>query len=89
MLILYRYHHTISATLLYGLREALSIVVEEGLQNTIERHCKCAQQLYKGLSDIGLELFVRDPEKRLPTVTAIVVPEDVNWQDVTSYTMKK
>lgn len=74
--------------MLYGLREALAIVAEEGLQNTIERHVQCAQRLYKGLNDLGLELFVRDPAKRIPTVTAITVPEDVNWQDVTSYTMK-
>lgn len=64
-------------------------MIEEGLQNTIERHSKCAQRLYKGLGDLGLELFVQDPAKRIPTVTTIVVPEDVSWQDVVAYIMKK
>lgn len=82
------YHHTISTTLLYGLREALAMVCEEGMNSVIERHQKCADQLYKGLERMGLELFVGDKLKRLPTVTTIQVPNDVDWKDVTAYAMK-
>lgn len=83
------YHHTISTTLLYGLREAFAILTEEGLENTIERHRRCARRLYEGLARLDLELFVRDPSKRLPTVTTIALPRDVSWQEVVGYAMKK
>jgi alanine-glyoxylate transaminase/serine-glyoxylate transaminase/serine-pyruvate transaminase len=52
------------------------------------RHKACAELLYDGLQKLGLELFVKNPELRLPTVTGVVVPGDVNWKDVTTYMMK-
>jgi len=38
---------------------------------------------------MGLELFVENPEDRLPTVTTVKVPEGVNWKDVASHMMHK
>ena len=38
---------------------------------------------------MGLELFVQNPEDRLPTVTTVKVPEGVNWKDVASHMMHK
>ena len=38
---------------------------------------------------MGLELFVENPEDRLPTVTTVKVPEGVNWKDVASHMMYK
>lgn len=78
-------HHTISAVTLYGLREALADIIEQGIDNFRDRHTDNAQRLYEGLQNIGLELFVQNPEERLKTITAIRIPHGVNWSKVSSY----
>ncbi|XP_018567538.1 serine--pyruvate aminotransferase, mitochondrial [Anoplophora glabripennis] len=82
------YHHTTCSNLLFGLREGLAQIVEEGLENVIKRHQLCAQKLYHGLERLGLQPFVEDAHKRLPTVTAISIPENVDWKQVVDYAMK-
>ena len=42
------YHHTAPVSSLYGLREGLAMVAEEGLQNVWRRHRICADQLHEG-----------------------------------------
>ncbi|KAJ6635526.1 Alanine--glyoxylate aminotransferase [Pseudolycoriella hygida] len=82
------YHHTISATLLYGLREALAVFCEEGMSKFIKRHDDCSKQLKNGLLSLGLELLVSNEKWRLPTVTTIKVPTGVDWKAVCEYAMK-
>jgi len=84
-----RYHHTIPVSLLYGLREGLSIIVEEGINKCIARHQMCAKRLHEGLEKLGLELFVKNKEARLPTVTTITVPRGLDWRLIQQYAMKK
>ena len=74
---------------MYALREGLAAVSQEGLENCWRRHKLCADQLHSGLAQLGLELFVQDPNYRLPTVTTIKVPDGVNWQAVAGHCMKK
>jgi alanine-glyoxylate transaminase/serine-glyoxylate transaminase/serine-pyruvate transaminase len=69
------YHHTPPITLIYGMREALRIVLEEGLEARWERHAQNQQALIAGLEAMGLELFVKNAADRLVTVTAINIPE--------------
>ncbi|KAJ9586695.1 hypothetical protein L9F63_019733 [Diploptera punctata] len=83
------YHHTIPVSLLYGLREGLAIVVEEGINKCIARHQACARRLYDGLEKLGLSLYVEKKEARLPTVTTIKVPKGLDWRLVQEYSMKK
>jgi alanine-glyoxylate transaminase/serine-glyoxylate transaminase/serine-pyruvate transaminase len=83
------YHHTPPVNLFYALREALSFVVEQGLPSFWQRHAQCSQRLYKGLGELGLELFVPNPSDRLPTVTTIKVPEGLDWKAVTKHAMEK
>jgi alanine-glyoxylate transaminase/serine-glyoxylate transaminase/serine-pyruvate transaminase len=71
------YHHTPAIPLIYGLREALRIVLEEGLEAGWERHHQNQQALIAGLEAMGLEMFVADPAERMPTVTGIHVPAGV------------
>jgi (S)-ureidoglycine-glyoxylate aminotransferase len=47
-------HHTAPTSLVYGLREALRLVLAEGLQNTIERHQAVGAILHSGLRELGL-----------------------------------
>ncbi|CAG5089737.1 Similar to AGXT: Serine--pyruvate aminotransferase [Cotesia congregata] len=84
-----RYHHTISATLVYGLREGLAQLAEEGLEASWYRHKLAAKKLQEGLKARKLEFFVKEPENRLNTITAIVVPPGVDPQLVTRRMMKK
>lgn len=82
LLFLNSYHHTISATLLYGLREALAVVCKEGLDNIIARHQQSASELKDGLNELGLELYVRNPAYRLPTITSVKIPKEVDWRRI-------
>ncbi|XP_073530631.1 alanine--glyoxylate aminotransferase isoform X3 [Phyllobates terribilis] len=82
------YHHTGPVTNFYTLREGLAILAEKGLELSWEIHRENALKLYKGLEDLGLKLFVKDPALRLPTVTTICVPEGYDWKDITTYIMK-
>ena len=83
------YHHTGMVTNMYTLREALSILQEEGLHEAWTRHREAAEQLWAGLERMGLELFVDRVENRLPTVTTVKVPEGVDWKEVASFMMTK
>ncbi|XP_058057202.1 alanine--glyoxylate aminotransferase [Anopheles bellator] len=81
------YHHTVSSTLLYGLREAIALACEESLPSLISRHQDCARRLYHGLVELGFELYA-DERDRLATVTTIRVPQGVDWLQVAQYAMK-
>lgn len=72
------YHHTPPISLIYALREALRLVLEEGLTARWERHAQNQQALVAGLEAMGLELFVKNPADRLVTVTGVEVPESVD-----------
>jgi len=71
------YHHTAPINMLYGLHAALSLLLEEGLENSYDRHRKMHHRLVKGLTDLGLELPVAEPY-RLPMLNAVTVPAGVD-----------
>ena len=50
------YHHTAPVSNIVGLREALRIVLEEGLESRYKRHRRNAEALWAGLEALGLEL---------------------------------
>ncbi|MCL5429163.1 MAG: alanine--glyoxylate aminotransferase family protein [Chloroflexi bacterium] len=67
------YHHTAPIQLNYALHEALRLVAEEGLEARFARHQRNAEQLWKGLEELDMELLVRR-EHRMATVTSVKVP---------------
>jgi alanine-glyoxylate transaminase/serine-glyoxylate transaminase/serine-pyruvate transaminase len=69
------YHHTPPVSLIFAMREALRILCEEGLENSWQRHRQNQLALMAGLEALGLELFVSEPDDRLPTVTSVRIPE--------------
>ncbi|MEL6129451.1 MAG: alanine--glyoxylate aminotransferase family protein, partial [Cyanobacteria bacterium J06628_4] len=77
------YHHTAPVNMTYAIREALRLVMEEGLENSWERHQKTAEKLWDGLADMGFSCHV-DKEYRLPTLTTVKVPDGVDAKAVTS-----
>jgi alanine-glyoxylate transaminase / serine-glyoxylate transaminase / serine-pyruvate transaminase len=72
------YHHTPPISLIYGLREAMRIVMEEGLEVRWDRHRTNQLALIAGLEAMGLEMLVKKPADRLPTVTAVIIPDKVD-----------
>jgi alanine-glyoxylate transaminase/serine-glyoxylate transaminase/serine-pyruvate transaminase len=72
------YHHTPPISLIYALREAMRIVVEEGLEARWERHTMNQHALIAGLEAMGLDLFVKNPADRLSTVTAVSIPAGID-----------
>jgi alanine-glyoxylate transaminase/serine-glyoxylate transaminase/serine-pyruvate transaminase len=72
------YHHTPPVSLIYALREAMRIVMEEGLETRWERHRVNQLALIAGIEAMGLELLVKKPADRLPTVTAVMIPDGID-----------
>lgn len=72
-----KYHHTLSSTLLYALREALMVVEEETLDARWMRHRRNHLVLAAGLGAMGLELLPPEPE-RLWTLNAVCVPPGID-----------
>jgi len=72
------YHHTPPVSLIFALREALRLALEEGLEARWERHRQNQRALMAGIEAMGLELFVKNPADRLPTVTSVVVPSSLD-----------
>ena len=78
------YHHTPPISLIYALREAMRLAIEEGLAVRWERHRVNQQALIAGAEAMGLELLVNNPKERLVTVTPVMVPsgvDDVRFRD--------
>jgi alanine-glyoxylate transaminase/serine-glyoxylate transaminase/serine-pyruvate transaminase len=72
-----KYHHTISAPLIYALREALAAVAEEGLEARWERHRLNHLTLADALGGLGLQLLP-PPAERLWSLNAVTVPAGVD-----------
>lgn len=80
-------HHTTPVTSLYCLRESLALISEQGLENSWQRHRETTMYLYDRLQELGLQLFVKDPAIRLPTITTVTMPAGYNWRDITNYVL--
>lgn len=70
------YHHTAPINMIYGLYQALLLVMEEGMEKVFARHLKVHELLVEGLEEIGLELLV-DKSARLPMLNAVKIPQGV------------
>jgi alanine-glyoxylate transaminase/serine-glyoxylate transaminase/serine-pyruvate transaminase len=71
------YHHTGPISMIYALREALSIVQEDGLENRWIRHQRNCEALVGGLEAMELTTLVEKSGDRLPSLTAVRVPDGV------------
>ena len=66
----------------YALEEGLKMLKEETLEKRIKRHYECSSLLRKGLSDLGLDLVIKEEEFASKTVTAVNVPEEMRGADI-------
>lgn len=73
--------YTPSVSLMYAMREALNVIMEEGLESRVKRHHLAAKATRNGVKAIGLDLFA-DEDVSSATVTAIKMPEGVSDNDM-------
>ncbi len=78
------YHHTAPVNMNFGMREALRLLAEEGLDKAWARHRRNAEALWSGLESLGLEMHVSE-ELRLPTLTTVRIPSDVDGKAFSSH----
>ena len=68
------YPYTPATNLLYGLREALAMLDEEGLAAVWDRHARHAEATRRAVRGWGLEVQCADPREYSASVTAVVLP---------------
>ena len=72
-------HHTAPTSMVYGLREALGIVLEEGLDARIARHRGAGAAMAAGLAALGLELYGQPPGPgKMPMLAPVRIPDGVD-----------
>jgi alanine-glyoxylate transaminase/serine-glyoxylate transaminase/serine-pyruvate transaminase len=71
------YHHTACSNLVYGVREAVRIAMEEGLEARWERHQLNGDAVKAGIEAMGLKILTK-PGYALSVLTAVSLPEGVD-----------
>jgi alanine-glyoxylate transaminase / serine-glyoxylate transaminase / serine-pyruvate transaminase len=71
------YHHTAPINMLYGLLQAIDLILQEGLENSHKRHQEVHQYLEEQLKEIGIDFLVEKPY-RLPMLNAVRIPEGID-----------
>jgi len=70
--------YTPATLMLYGLREALHMLAEEGLSNVFARHARLAEGVRRAVRAWGLQILCRLPREYSNTVTSIVMPDGID-----------
>jgi alanine-glyoxylate transaminase/serine-glyoxylate transaminase/serine-pyruvate transaminase len=66
--------YTPGTNLLFGLREAIAMLEEEGLPNVFARHARHAEAARRAVRGWGLEILCANPQEYSNSLTAVVVP---------------
>jgi alanine-glyoxylate transaminase / serine-glyoxylate transaminase / serine-pyruvate transaminase len=72
------YHHTPSPPLYYAMHQGLAAIEEEGLRNRWDRHLHAGKRLIAGLSRMGFEPLVKNPDDRIWHLTPVFPPAGVD-----------
>ncbi len=70
--------YTPSTNLLYGLAEAIDMLLEEGLDNVFARHARHAEATRRAVRGWRLEILCANPAEYSNTLTAVVMPQDAH-----------
>src|SRR5436305_14822007 len=71
------YHHTACSNLVYGMRETLRLILEEGLETRWARHQLHGEALRAGIKGLGLEILTQ-PGYELPVLTAVSLHQGID-----------
>jgi (S)-ureidoglycine-glyoxylate aminotransferase len=74
-------HHTEATSMLYAAREAVRLVLAEGLDKCFARHRLASEAITSGLKAMGLQLF-GDQTNKMANVTGVVIPDKVDGDAV-------
>jgi alanine-glyoxylate transaminase / serine-glyoxylate transaminase / serine-pyruvate transaminase len=66
--------YTPATALLFGLREAIAILREEGLPQVFQRHARLAEACRCAVRSLGLGILCREPRENSNTLTAVMMP---------------
>ena len=67
---------TPAINLMFGLREAIDMLIEEGLDTVFARHARLTEAVRRAVAGWGLELWSADPREHSNSVSTILVPDD-------------
>lgn len=81
--------YTPATNLLYGLREAIQMLREEGLPNVFARHDRHAEATRRAVRAWGLEVLALDPAEYSSSLTAVLVPAPVNADELRQVILEK
>ena len=67
--------YTPATNLLYGLREAVQMLLDEGLEQVFQRHGRLAEATRRAVDGWGLEILCRNSEEYSNSLTAVLLPQ--------------
>ena len=73
--------YTPATNLLYGLRESIAMLGEEGLDNVFARHARLGEATRRAVAAWGLDIRAQDPREYSNSVTAVMMPDGHNADD--------
>src|SRR5258707_1970508 len=74
--------YTPATQMLHGLAASIDMLHEEGLDNVFARHSRFAEATRTAIRAWGLEILCRDPKYYSPTITAVLLPDGHNADEV-------
>jgi alanine-glyoxylate transaminase/serine-glyoxylate transaminase/serine-pyruvate transaminase len=81
--------YTPATNLLCGLREALRMLAEEGLEHVFARHQRHGEATRRAVSGWGLEVLCADPREHSASLTAVMMPEDIDADRVRKIVLER
>jgi alanine-glyoxylate transaminase / serine-glyoxylate transaminase / serine-pyruvate transaminase len=81
--------YTPATNLLYGLREAIAMLLEEGLDNVFARHKRLAAATRAAVNHWGLEVLCQEPAEYSPVLTAVLMPPGHDADNFRKITLEK
>ncbi|KAF6266398.1 pyridoxal phosphate-dependent transferase [Scenedesmus sp. NREL 46B-D3] len=77
--------YTPSLSMLYGLKESISMLKQEGMDNVVARHHRLAEGTRKAVEGWGLELLCAHPRWRSDSLTVIKVPQGIDANKIVKH----
>jgi len=81
--------YTPATNLLYGLRESLQMLLEEGLANVFTRHHRLAEATRRAVRAWGLEILCLNPEECSNSLTAVLMPDGFDADELRQLILEK
>jgi alanine-glyoxylate transaminase / serine-glyoxylate transaminase / serine-pyruvate transaminase len=81
--------YTPSTNLLYGLDQAIDMLMAEGLETVFARHARHAEATRAAVEAWGLEIFAQNPAERSTSLTAVLMPENADADAVRATALQR